>query len=345
MTDQAQKSGDNSVNIMVGSVTQTGLSYTDAKALFFDLFKANFPALQQTAKEVAEERAGELIGKYVDKLAQEHPQGLAAAKDPDMQYAILSAQRAYARNGKKELGDLLVDILVERTKRNSEELKRIVLNESIEVAHKLTEAQINAMTVCFICGYTINRGVGNIVMFYDYLKTYIKPFCVGLTRNRSDYQHLVYAGCGTISIGSKDLHDIMTGTYQAAFVKGFDKVEISSLGLTQDQESKLLIPCFRDPNKFQINAINEQAFDEAAKAVSLTDDQKNRLKSTNRRLLSKTEFLTELGGIDPVLSDMFDCWDHSDLKSLDLTSVGIAISIANIKKTTGITYRLDTWIK
>jgi hypothetical protein len=61
-----------------------------------------------------------------------------------MQYAVFTAQREFARSGDDQLGDILVDILVDRTKEPDRSLLQIVLNESLNVAPKLTADQLAA---------------------------------------------------------------------------------------------------------------------------------------------------------------------------------------------------------
>lgn len=51
---------------------------------------------------------------------------------------LFSAQKEHARIGDEDLGDLLVQLLVDRTKVRDRNLVQIALNESLEVAPKLT---------------------------------------------------------------------------------------------------------------------------------------------------------------------------------------------------------------
>jgi len=45
------------------------------------------------------------------------------------------------------------------------------------------------------------------------------------------------------------------------------------------------------------------------------------------------------------MKDLLDFWDNSSMKHLTLTSVGIAIATANLRRKTGISVDLDIWIK
>ncbi len=346
MADQSQKSGDSSFSIQAKTISiTTGITYSEAKEIALDVFKTNFIQLKGEALQLVDARAEELLTSYLEKLQNEKPGAIGAMADPDVQYAIFESQKAYARSGKKELGDLLVDILVERTKRNDEELKKIVLNECIEAAPKLTESQINVLTLRFLICHTQKNDIATISDFHNYFVDYVKPFCNKLTRHISDYQHLNYTGCASISMGSNDLHGILSKTYQGLLTKGFDQKELDSQTLSEDQKKKLIIPCLRDPSKFQLNTRAEEEFTEKAKEAGLTDGQRDTLLSFNRRVLSTGELDTELIKADPIMQDFISCWRKSQFKSMDLTSVGIAIAVANVKKTIGESIDLSIWIK
>src|SRR5690606_21563385 len=129
--------GDSSTNIQAaGNVTvnQNGLTIGQAKELYDILFKENFVKLQADAKEVASQRASEIIESYLDRLNSKDPSLLGNVKNPDIQYVVYEAQKSHARRGNKELADLLVDLLVDRTGEKEGTLLELVLNESLETA-------------------------------------------------------------------------------------------------------------------------------------------------------------------------------------------------------------------
>ena len=54
------------------------------------------------------------------------------------------------------------------------------------------------------------------------------------------------------------------------------------------------------------------------------------------------DFLKQQGDF---MNSLFEVWDNSPLKSVTLTSVGIAVAIANLRRKTDITADLGIWIK
>src|SRR6185436_5811113 len=128
--DQEQQVTQGSTAIQVAgnlTVTKTGLTYAEVRDVALDVFRSNFYHLSAVAKETAETRAGEITEQFLLKLQKEFPAGLEKSKDPDFQYALFTVQKEYARNGDKDLGELLVDLLVDRSKQEQRDILQIVL--------------------------------------------------------------------------------------------------------------------------------------------------------------------------------------------------------------------------
>ncbi|MBX9804819.1 MAG: hypothetical protein K2Y18_03580 [Alphaproteobacteria bacterium] len=344
--NQDQKSGDNSVNVQAGTlIVEAGLTYQDVKDIARDLFSENFLVLQKEAKETASQRAQEVVECFLNKLQETNPLPLESLKSPDMQISLFNAQKGYAQIGKRELADLLVDILVRR-KQAVEELQKIVLSESILVAPLLLQRQLNAISVRFVLSYSMQGNILNIESFRDYFKEYLLPFCSELATEASDYQHIDYTKCGSISISGSNLFDILKKNYPAVFTKGFDKSSIETIALNPDQEHKLFIPCLRDPSKFQVSALNSDVIDMLGKKYDIDESKISQLKALqNTNSMLENEIEDDINQIDPNFKNLFKTWKTSSLQSLQLTSVGIALAQANIKRITGIDLDLGIWIK
>jgi hypothetical protein len=345
--NQDQRSGDSSTNVQAGgNVTIMGITYSEVRQIADDLFKANFLMLQGEARNIAQQRAEELINEFLTALQTEKTVNIDIAKDPDMQHALFTAQRDYARSGNKDLAKLLVDILVERAKLGNDELKKIVLNEAIQVAPKLTKKQLNAISIRFLIASSRNPEINNLEKFNNYLTSQILPFCAELAKEHSDYQHIEYAGCGTVSIMHSDIYNFLKGNYPGILSKGFDEEIIKQQQLNPMQYNKLVTRCLRNPAKFEISAINDEAIDLTGKNCGLTENQIKQLKDLqNANLLSKEEVERLLENMNPKFKELLQTWNNSGLGRLQLTTVGIALAHANITKTLGIKLDLGVWIK
>ena len=188
MSRQSQKGGDGSTNIQAEKLTVVqGLTYPEVRQVAIDVFKSNFYELAGEAKAIAAERAEQVTEDFLNKLQKENPEGFSKAQDPDFQHALFTVQKEYARTGDEDLGDLLVDLLVDRSKQENRNILQIVLNESLSVAPKLTDDQLAALAVAFFCRYTVNPGIGNHQMLAESFDKFIKPFSSKLSKNQACY--------------------------------------------------------------------------------------------------------------------------------------------------------------
>ena len=346
--DQRQEVAGESSAIQAGrdvTVTHVGLTYSEARQVALDVFRANFFQLAGEAKEVARARAEEITEEFLSKLEKENPSGLGKSQDPDFQFALYTVQREFARTGDKDLGDLLVDLLVDRSKQPQRDILRIVLNESLDSAPKLTEAQLAVLAVVFLFKYTQNLGIGNHVMFGEYLDRHVAPFANKVVKNSASYQHLQFAGCGSIGLGSISLEEILSKTYQGQFLKGFEASEVEAQQISVGRDDRLFMPCLNDPAKIQVGANSHESLDKLLESLVIPPDDRPRVKSLfDRNKMSHKEVKEKVIEIRPYMATVFETWDASPMKNFTLTSVGIAIGHANIKRLVGEFANLSIWI-
>lgn len=215
------KSGDKSTNIQGKDVTvnqNNGMSYSDVRQVAMDVFKSNFYDLGEGIDSLLYQRAEEIINKYLDKLLKDSPESLINTKDPDIRYSIYNVQKNHARLGNEDLADLMVDALVERTKLKEQDLLKLIMNESLEVMPKLTMKQIDTLTIIFILRYVNIKDVIPLNNLPDVLSLFSKD----MPKDEWFYQHLQYASCISISIGSVDLEKVLNEKYQEQLPQGVD---------------------------------------------------------------------------------------------------------------------------
>lgn len=348
LKDQNQQVSDSGTAIQAGgSVTliNTGLSYSDVREVALDVFRANFFELSGIAKDTARARAEQVTEEFLSKLEKENPNGLGKANDPDFQYALFTVQREYARTGDKDLGDLLVDLLVDRSKQEQRDILQIVLNESLNTAPKLTDNQLAALAMVFLFKYTQNFGVGNHEMLGQYLDKHVAPFGPKLLKNMAGYQHLEFCGCGSIGLGTMNLETILGKTYQGQFLKGFDPKEISERDISIGNDPRFFIPCLNDRSRTQVRANSKEGLEKMFESLNvLADDRSKILALFDLNKMSDSEIKTKCIEIRPYMADVFDTWSGSAIAQFTLTSVGIAIGHANIKRLVGEFADLSIWI-
>lgn len=344
---QTQKTGNDCTNLQAENDINVynGISYSEARQIALDVFNANFMKLIGVAKDVAEKRANEITQTFLERLMKENPSGLASAQDPDFQDSLFIVQKEYAKCGNSDMGNTLVDLLIDRSKEPNRNLKQIVLNEAIRTVPKLTEDQIAVLSVVFILRYTVNHRINNLERFGEYLDKYISPLMELITDSRTAYEHLQYAGCGVIQVTSITLSNIWENSYMGLFFKGFELESIDKNRLSQDMFSKYIMLCLNDESKYQVNAISLESLEKRLETETVPENEVSYIKELfSKNKMTPDEMKTKIIELRPYMANLYNIWSNSPMKSFQLTSVGKAIGHANIKKHLGNFADLSIWV-
>jgi hypothetical protein len=343
---QRQEGGEQSTNIQsAGDVTIVeGASVDQVREIALDVFRRNFLDLGAEAADLARGRAERLTERFLSELERRLPAGLLTAKDPDMQYSLFNAQREFARSGEPDLETALVDLLVDRAGEEERSTRAVVLNEAITVAPKLSVAQRKAIATCFLLKYTTWRGPLNLDAFYELdIRQSLIPVVDGLPRHQSDYQHIEYVGAGAVGIGAVNLGDALIHQAPGCFTTGFVREGVPSLANLLDNR-KLIVPCIRDDTRLQIAAQHEDDLDALAATAGASDQLAELRAVFAQGRLPQQAALDELRSRVPDSSELVTVWEESALKSLSLTSVGLAIGHGYWRRVTASPAPLSIWI-
>lgn len=347
--NQKQEGGDSSTNLQGKNIViNQGISYSDAKDIALDVYKANFLQLSQEAAELARARAEELTDDFLIKLKEENESAVTEMNTPGMQAALYEAQKQYAKTGDKNLEGLLVDILVERASTPERNIHQIVLDESLTVASKLTTEHMDALTVNFLISKTKSQTLVNLESISKYLEDSIIPFLTELTDTSSCYEHLEYVGCGSL-MGVSRIHSIehiFRMHYPGLFSKGFDEEKFSNeIGEISDYTG-LVMKCFHYPNMYQLSAIDTDVLNNISTERKISEEIKNKLVALfNSTLMNDNEIKEYLVSVKPEIQNLFDLWKNSSISNFSLTTVGISIAQANYRRRTGVKLDISIWIK
>ncbi|MFM7008932.1 MAG: LPO_1073/Vpar_1526 family protein [Betaproteobacteria bacterium] len=345
--EQIQQVGQGATAIQADGhvIINNGLSYSEVRSVVLDIFRSNFLQLADDAKEVARQRAEEITDKFLEKLQMENPAGLTQALTPDFQHGLFSVQRNFARNADTNLGDLLVDLLVDRTKHPSRDIVQIVLNECLEVAPKITNDQLSVLAIVFFFKYCSTHGILTFQQLSAQLDRFVKPFIDTLPRNLASYRHLEFAGCGTVQVTSSSLEDILLTSYQGLFDKGIDASELSGATFYFKVNQQLTGRCALDTSKIQVQAQNIAHLEKLIVAWSVSPGDAQRLRQAfGKNSLNAAESREKCIEQVPYMQNLFELWDNTPLNNLTLTSVGIGLAHANIKRLTGEFADLSIWM-
>ncbi|WP_447735241.1 LPO_1073/Vpar_1526 family protein [Rhodanobacter soli] len=344
--EQSQDVGRNAIAIQAsGDVTiSSGISYGEARQIAVDVIASEFSKLAGVARDVAQARVEEIRNEFFQKLEKDHPAGVGQATDVDFQHDLFLVQRDYARTGDKDLGALLVDLLVDRSKESTRNMKQIVLNESIVTAPKLTQSQIAALGLIFLLRYSRNAMVNRVDRITEYLDQFARPLAVGFEVKDSSFQHLDFAGCGTIAMTSITLEQIFIRTYKGIFTDGFEKKELEQNPL-KEKLAEFVCPALRDPDRLQVAFVSDEVLDEKIKQRVLLEPIASELKRLfGLGLFGEDRVREDVVEKAPYMRAVFNAWSKTSMQNFQLTSVGIAIGHASVKRYAGEFADLSIWV-
>lgn len=342
-----QEGGDKSTNLQGKNVNiYNGISYSDAKEIFNDLFKTNFLQLKYEAANVAQQRAEEITGKFLEDLNSKSPESIKEFKEPAMQDALFTTQKEYAKSGDSDLGDLLVDILVDRAQANTRNMLQLVLDESLKIAPSLTVQQLDTLSLNFLLTRTRSTAIPDFNGFEQMIKNNIEPFVANLLSDNNQYNYLEFHRCGHIRTGNyENLENSWIKTYKGLLSKGIKLEEIEKLLGGENKFQSLIIPCLHDNSLYQVSVMDDEVLDQEMNKLNVPEELKPKYKQVfNSSTMNGIEVKELLMKSNPCMKKIFDTWSSSRFNKFELSSVGIAIAHANYRRRTGKTLDLSIWI-
>lgn len=329
----------------MGNVHVAGISEDQARSIALTVFHENFIRLGQDAADLAAGRAQRLVDDYIKAQHEKAADDLAQVADPDFLSALFQAQKAYARTGDQDLELLLVDMLVSRASEKGRNLRQIVLNEAIEVASKLTQSQIDLLTVIFMLR-NVTLQPGNVASVAQYLTNHFVRHADLLIADSNVYTYLDYAGAARVQITSASFSGLMIHHFCGFLSKGFSNEEAQDLTRLDYRVAPLLRKSARTPGLVELDVVNKEHLITRMEAIGLPKAVQEKLTQKLEPLLiddaAKLEYLDALA---PGTRRFGEAWDACDIKSATLTAVGIAIAHSNTKRSGINIPTLSTWIR
>ena len=141
------------------------------------------------------------------------------------------------------------------------------------------------------------------------------------------------------------IEEFLAQNYPGLLSGGLTQDEVSTRFAAALQAPGYVIPCLHDSTKLQVGADGTEALEKIASSSPISNETLEALRtflvSTVMPLPKVKEFvLSKVPELDP----LFEIWDASMMKSMTLTSVGIAIAAANARRRIGHQADLSIWI-
>ena len=123
------------------------------------------------------------------------------------------------------------------------------------------------------------------------------------------------------------------------------KKEIFDDARTDGGKLPLLMPCLNDNERFQFNFISVEQLIQKLKGIDIEEEERIKLcKMYENTFMDLPEIREALKADCPDFDTFVDLWNSTPLKSLTLTSIGIAIAHSNLRHQTGFSADLSIWI-
>lgn len=338
-----QDGGDNSTNYQAqGNITvNTGISAVEVMDIAERVVKSNMKDLADLARDTAEERIHRFAQQLSGRLEEDPTVQRSALTDPDVQYAISNAGIAYARRGTEELSEILLDLVSGRISSPGDSLMATVLNDAIEIAPRLIQAERAVLVIAWVFLRSIQPSAMSLEDLRFYHQPVLRAFGPDLPKRDGSYLHLQSMGCiSTNTLGGGSFASLWHQPYAGFFQSG----------LSIDQITQELVPFWDDTRVFEPSPHREGmrqvagggASDDYLASLGLTDGLVQALKVLRSRHLPEAEIVEMVKATNPDVSYLEACWEQ--LGSAAPSAVGIAIAHAVFSQKFGEGPDLAIWL-
>lgn len=218
------EAGDNSTNLQAGGDCNVTInnnyffnSAVDAAKRLLE--NGELASLPGPTQDIFQNNARSYAGRLADRSSNITKNGSDRSDiigSPDFQLTYTKSIVSAGLSSSEEVHKRLAMLVVERINSDHDDLKRIVYNEAILVAEKLTVDQFKILTLCFLMKLAVYNGLSTLDQFHQWLVEKINPF-LEFKRTQAIFKHLAYTGCASLSILNYDLAKLLGGKYPDVF--------------------------------------------------------------------------------------------------------------------------------
>ncbi len=344
--DQVAKAAKDSQIVQSQRDTNIGYSADDMKGII-ETLADQVPKFAAIATAIVDARLQTFEDKVMARFGERSTTNSEAFADPDFQYLLSRAQYAYARSGDDKTADILVDLIAQRSMQTQRNRLALSLNDAVEKSAYLTVNEFAELSLAYLLRRTIRQTIVNFPALCEFLKDNAGPFVADISRDDSSYSYLASQSCGSIEMGEILFMQILQSSYGGFVSSGTELATFEAiLGPNHARDfPNILMTCIHDRTKFQVNATNKDVLGQLLENLNASGKLEPLWEAHSSGFMTKERFIEAATPHYPDVSALVSAWDETPMKSLNLTSVGLAIGFANLKRVTGFEADLGIWIK
>lgn len=332
MDKQSQVGGDQSINIQSEKAyISTGLNYNDVKEIFMDLYRDNIIRLKSEAKEIAEERANEIIDQFITERLKAGDTSFSFAKEPRFQESFFNGQKAYALSGDNNNKDIIVEMLSKMC--SSDDSSELVIAEAINVIGKLNYSQISTLTIIYYLR-CLQTPFFTDERFELLLKTHLDPFIKDAKVDTLVGNYLNYTGCINIYTTAENLLNQFIKTYPGFTKKSVSHDDIFKLNI-HEHVLRELFNFDNSVNAYSFKTSNANILN-AVLNICISSGILNHESSEElKKLFNKTpqgDSKTITDRLSKAFPKVYSLMTHGLIKYAYLTPVGKVIAYYNLNR-------------
>jgi hypothetical protein len=192
--DQKIESANQSTIVQAkGDINFNGITAETAMEICKCVVKAELAVYTQDARVEAEKRLSDISEKTIDRITSLKEDLLYRFKEPAIQMALHETFKNHITSGNEELGENLIDLLIERLRVQERTTEQSIIDEARNIIPKLSSNTVSLLAIM----------VFNELIFsydkkqYDDLLLKLAPLAERLRNiNSLDIAHLKQVGCG-----------------------------------------------------------------------------------------------------------------------------------------------------
>lgn len=340
--------GVNQSNIIQakGDINFNGISAETAMEICKYVVKSELAVYTQDARVEAEKRLSDISEKTIDQITSLKEDLLSRFKEPAIQMALNETFKNYIASGNEELGENLVDLLIERLNVQEKSTEQSIIDEARNIIPKLSSNTISLLAIMVFSKliFPLNRKQ------FDDLLLKLSPMVERIEKITSlDIAHLKQVGCG-YGISAfhvvEPLEKYLLANYDLFFRHSISLDELNDVFQKYPHLMNASIPAnlsyimgmftiegqslsFNVPNTRTVTDALDKANN---KLIPLFEDLKN-----NATQYTEDEVRDYVSNIDARWKYTFDTFKKNQITTFQLNPVGVYIGCRQLTRICGMT--------